>query len=178
LVGYPNTSSMYLFYFYLIYFHKNKIEHPFLFCIMIPFFLLMRFTLFFVRCIRIILGSTQYIVESFQTLNTGTTLSEMFFLMFLNTQKYLRKKMYLWTFWQIHKSTLRLTDVMVYEWADGKHASVNLAVVSPFVRLKTETFTVLHVALQDASGKVVKHEKIYSAVNIFSHHLCLTLLTP
>jgi hypothetical protein len=47
----------------------------------------MRFVIFAIKRVWITLGSTQYIVESFQISNTGTTLPEMSFLMFLGVQE-------------------------------------------------------------------------------------------
>ncbi|KAK2435305.1 hypothetical protein QL285_020378 [Trifolium repens] len=57
------------------------------------------------------------------------------------------------------RSTLRPTDVLVYDWVGGKHACVNLIGVSPLVGLTTGDFTVGQAALKAASSKVAKHER-------------------
>jgi len=60
------------------------------------------------------------------------------------------------------RSTLRLADVMVYRWVDGKHACVDLTEVSPLVGLGAGPFTVGQTTLKAASNKVAKHEKACS----------------
>ncbi|KAK2440731.1 hypothetical protein QL285_012108 [Trifolium repens] len=57
------------------------------------------------------------------------------------------------------RSTLRLADVMVYEWVGGKHTCVDLTRVLPLVGLRAGTFTVGQAPLKAASSKVAKHEK-------------------
>ncbi|GJS29937.1 putative reverse transcriptase domain-containing protein [Tanacetum coccineum] len=57
------------------------------------------------------------------------------------------------------RSTLRPTDVLVFEWVGGKHACVDLIEVSPLVGLSGRGFTVGQAALKAASCKVTKHEK-------------------
>ena len=125
----------------------------------------MRFAQFFVKHVWIILETTQYIVESFLASNTGTTMFEMSFFMFLRVQEYLQKKeapLNFLTDPREGRSTLRPADVMVYGWVGGKHARVDLTGVSPLVGLGTRTFTVGQAALKAASCKVVKHEKACS----------------
>lgn len=58
------------------------------------------------------------------------------------------------------KSTLKPSDVLVYAWVEGKHACVDLTGVSPLMGLRTGGFTMGHVALEFASSKVAKHEKV------------------
>ncbi|GKA12065.1 hypothetical protein Tco_0691611 [Tanacetum coccineum] len=57
------------------------------------------------------------------------------------------------------RSTLRPTDVLVFDWVGGKHACVDLTGVSPLVGLSSRGFTVDQAALKAASCKVAKHEK-------------------
>ncbi|GKB23038.1 hypothetical protein Tco_0862439 [Tanacetum coccineum] len=57
------------------------------------------------------------------------------------------------------RSTLRLADVLVFEWVGGKHMCVDLTGVSPIVGLSGRGFIVVQAALQAASYKVTKHKK-------------------
>nr|GEZ37614.1 hypothetical protein [Tanacetum cinerariifolium] len=57
------------------------------------------------------------------------------------------------------RSTLRLADVLVFRWVRGKHACVDLTVVSPLVRSSSRGFTMGQTGLKAASYKVIKHEK-------------------
>jgi hypothetical protein len=55
---------------------------------------------------------------------------------------------------------LRSADVLVYGWVGGRHACVDLTIVSPLAGLTTGGFTVGQAALKAASSKVVKHEEL------------------
>nr|GEV01185.1 putative reverse transcriptase domain-containing protein [Tanacetum cinerariifolium] len=57
------------------------------------------------------------------------------------------------------RSTLRPADVLAFGWVGGKHACVDLNVISPLVGLSSRGFTADQAALKAASGKVTKHEK-------------------
>ena len=57
------------------------------------------------------------------------------------------------------RSTLRPADVLVFGWAGGKHACIDLTGVSPLVCLGSGPFAVGKAALNAASAKVAKHEK-------------------
>lgn len=57
------------------------------------------------------------------------------------------------------RSTLRPADILIFGWAGGKHACVDLTGVSPLVGLSSRGFTAGHAALKAASCKVTKHEK-------------------
>ncbi|KAK2443432.1 hypothetical protein QL285_014539 [Trifolium repens] len=57
------------------------------------------------------------------------------------------------------RSTLRLTDLLVYGWVGGKHACVDLIGVSPLVGLGVGDFTVGRAALKATSSKMAKHEQ-------------------
>ncbi|GJX41203.1 hypothetical protein Tco_0256193, partial [Tanacetum coccineum] len=57
------------------------------------------------------------------------------------------------------RSTLRPADILVFGWAEGKHACVDLTGVSPFVGIRDNGFVVGQVALKEESSKVAKHEK-------------------
>nr|GEW91890.1 putative phospholipid/glycerol acyltransferase [Tanacetum cinerariifolium] len=57
------------------------------------------------------------------------------------------------------RSTLRLADVLIFEWVEEKHACVNLTSVSPLVGLSSRGFIVGQAALKATSCKVTKHEK-------------------
>nr|GEW72604.1 reverse transcriptase domain-containing protein [Tanacetum cinerariifolium] len=57
------------------------------------------------------------------------------------------------------RSTLRPADVLVFRWVRGKHACVDLTVVSPLVGLSSRGFTMGQTGLKAASYKVTKHEK-------------------
>ena len=57
------------------------------------------------------------------------------------------------------RSTLRPADVLVFGWAGGKHACVDLTGVSPLVGLRSGGFTAGEAALKAALCKVTKHEK-------------------
>lgn len=59
------------------------------------------------------------------------------------------------------RSTLRSTDVLVYEWVEGKHTCMDLCEVSPLVGPRTGDFIVRHASLKIVSSKVVKHVKTY-----------------
>ncbi|GKA78351.1 hypothetical protein Tco_0784888 [Tanacetum coccineum] len=56
------------------------------------------------------------------------------------------------------RSTLRLTDILVFGWV-GKHACVDLTGVSPLVGLRDNGFVAGQAALKAESSKVAKHEK-------------------
>ncbi|GKA95149.1 putative reverse transcriptase domain-containing protein, partial [Tanacetum coccineum] len=57
------------------------------------------------------------------------------------------------------RSTLRPDDILIFGWVGGKHACVNLTVVSPFVGLGSGCFTVGQAALKAASFKNGVYEK-------------------
>jgi hypothetical protein len=57
------------------------------------------------------------------------------------------------------RSTLRLADILLYEWVGGKHACVDLTGVSPLVGLTIGDFTVGQAVLKVASSKGAKHER-------------------
>ncbi|GKC99857.1 hypothetical protein Tco_1170132 [Tanacetum coccineum] len=57
------------------------------------------------------------------------------------------------------RSTLRPADILVFGWAGGKHACVDLTGVSPLVGLKDNGFVAGQAALKAESSKVAKHEK-------------------
>ncbi|GJX53564.1 hypothetical protein Tco_0281933, partial [Tanacetum coccineum] len=57
------------------------------------------------------------------------------------------------------RSTLRPADILVFRWAGGKHACVDLTGVSPLVGLKDNGFVAGQAALKAESSKVAKHEK-------------------
>ena len=57
------------------------------------------------------------------------------------------------------RSTLRPADILVFGWAGGKHACVDLTGVSPLAGLRDRGFVMGQAALKAESGKVVKHEK-------------------
>ncbi|KAL6514241.1 hypothetical protein OROHE_019228 [Orobanche hederae] len=54
---------------------------------------------------------------------------------------------------------LRPADVLIFGWANGKHACVDLTGVSPLVGIGHGTFTVGQAALRAASSKIAKYEK-------------------
>ncbi|GKC08444.1 hypothetical protein Tco_1000054 [Tanacetum coccineum] len=56
-------------------------------------------------------------------------------------------------------STLRPADILVFGWAGGKHACVDLTGVSPLVGLRDNGFVARQAALKVESSKVAKHEK-------------------
>ncbi|GKB87383.1 hypothetical protein Tco_0959655 [Tanacetum coccineum] len=57
------------------------------------------------------------------------------------------------------RSTLRSADILVFGWAGGKHACVDLTGVSPLVGLRDNGFVSGQAVLKAESGKVAKHEK-------------------
>ncbi|GKC21173.1 hypothetical protein Tco_1023323 [Tanacetum coccineum] len=57
------------------------------------------------------------------------------------------------------RSTLRPADILVFGWAGGKHACVDLTGVSPLVGLRDNEFVAGQAALKAESSKVAKHEK-------------------
>nr|GEX86755.1 putative reverse transcriptase domain-containing protein [Tanacetum cinerariifolium] len=57
------------------------------------------------------------------------------------------------------RSTLRQTNILVFGWAGGKHACVDLTRVSPLVGLRDNGFVAGQAALKAKSSKVAKHEK-------------------
>nr|GEW06148.1 putative exostosin-like protein [Tanacetum cinerariifolium] len=57
------------------------------------------------------------------------------------------------------KSTLRPADILVFGWAGGKHACVDLTGVSPLVGFRENEFVAGQDALKAESSKVAKHEK-------------------
>ncbi|KAK1411384.1 hypothetical protein QVD17_37932 [Tagetes erecta] len=56
------------------------------------------------------------------------------------------------------RSTLRPADVLVFGWAGGKHACVDLTRVSPLVGLRDSGFVPRQAVLRAESKKVAKHE--------------------
>ncbi|CAK8565893.1 unnamed protein product [Lathyrus sativus] len=60
------------------------------------------------------------------------------------------------------RSTLKPTDLLMYEWVGEKHACLDLTGVSPLVGLRTGGFNVEQVTLKAASSNMVKHEKTCS----------------
>ncbi|GJY53240.1 hypothetical protein Tco_0444904 [Tanacetum coccineum] len=60
------------------------------------------------------------------------------------------------------RSTLRPADILVFGWAGGKHACVDLTGVSPLVGLRDNGFVAGQAALKAESSKVAKHEKLFS----------------
>ncbi|KAL8233842.1 hypothetical protein R6Q59_019942 [Mikania micrantha] len=57
------------------------------------------------------------------------------------------------------RSTLRPADILVFGWAGGKHACVDLTGVSPLVGLRDTGFVARQGVLRAESGKIAKHEK-------------------
>nr|GEW95801.1 auxilin-like protein [Tanacetum cinerariifolium] len=57
------------------------------------------------------------------------------------------------------RSTLRLADVLVFGWVEGKHVCVNLTRVFPLMGLRSHGFTEGQATLKPTSCKVTKHEK-------------------
>ncbi|GKA06504.1 hypothetical protein Tco_0685728 [Tanacetum coccineum] len=57
------------------------------------------------------------------------------------------------------RSTLRPADILVFGWAGGKHACVDLTGVSSLVGLRDNGFVAGQAALKAESSKVAKHEK-------------------
>ncbi|GJS05421.1 putative ribonuclease H-like domain-containing protein [Tanacetum coccineum] len=57
------------------------------------------------------------------------------------------------------RSTLWPADILVFGWAEGKHAYVDLTGVSPLVGLRDNGFVAGQAALKAESSKVAKHEK-------------------
>ncbi|KAK1422142.1 hypothetical protein QVD17_25051 [Tagetes erecta] len=57
------------------------------------------------------------------------------------------------------RSTLRPADILVFGWAGGKHACLDLTGVSPLVGLRENGFVAGQAALKAESAKVGKHEK-------------------
>ncbi|GJZ84461.1 hypothetical protein Tco_0649800 [Tanacetum coccineum] len=57
------------------------------------------------------------------------------------------------------RSTLRPADILVFGWAGGKHACVDLTGVSPLVGLRDNGFVAGQAALKAESSKVAKHDK-------------------
>ncbi|GJS07801.1 hypothetical protein Tco_0364597 [Tanacetum coccineum] len=57
------------------------------------------------------------------------------------------------------RSTFRPADILVFGWAGGKHACVDLTGVSPLVGLRDNGFVAGQAALKAESSKVAKHEK-------------------
>ena len=57
------------------------------------------------------------------------------------------------------RSTLRPADILVFGWAGGKHACVDLTGVSPLVGLRDNGFVAGQAALKAELSKVAKHEK-------------------
>ncbi|GJV36961.1 hypothetical protein Tco_1409438 [Tanacetum coccineum] len=62
---------------------------------------------------------------------------------------------------RIHRAqkTLRRADILVFGWAGGKHACVDLTGVSPLVGLRDNGFVAGQAALKAESSKVAKHDK-------------------
>ena len=58
------------------------------------------------------------------------------------------------------RSTMRPTDVLVFEWVGGKHACADLTGAFPLVGLSSRGFKVGHATLKAASCKVTKHDKV------------------
>ena len=56
------------------------------------------------------------------------------------------------------RSTLRPADVLVFGWAGGKHACVDLTGVSPLVGFRDTGFVAGQAVLKAESKKVTKHE--------------------
>ncbi|KAI3704356.1 hypothetical protein L1987_74574 [Smallanthus sonchifolius] len=59
------------------------------------------------------------------------------------------------------RSTLRPADILVFGWAGGKHACVDLTGMSPLMGLMDNGVVAGHAALKAESCKVVKHEKAF-----------------
>nr|GEV06728.1 auxilin-like protein [Tanacetum cinerariifolium] len=57
------------------------------------------------------------------------------------------------------RSILRPADILVFGWAGGKHACVDLTGVSPLVGFRENGFVAGQAALKAESSKVAKHEK-------------------
>ncbi|KAJ0910369.1 hypothetical protein HanRHA438_Chr06g0251561 [Helianthus annuus] len=57
------------------------------------------------------------------------------------------------------RSTLRPTDVLVFGWESGKHACVDLTVVSPLAGFRENGFVVGQAVLKAESMKVENHAK-------------------
>ncbi|GKB65841.1 hypothetical protein Tco_0927253 [Tanacetum coccineum] len=56
------------------------------------------------------------------------------------------------------RSTLRPADILVFGWAGGKHACMDLTGVSPLVGLRDNGFVAGQAALKAESSKVAKHK--------------------
>lgn len=59
-------------------------------------------------------------------------------------------------------STLKPTNVLMYNLVGEKYAFVDLTKVSPLVGLRTGDFTVRHAVLKAASNKMIKHKNTFS----------------
>jgi hypothetical protein len=111
------------------------------------YFLLMMFVFFAVRRAWITLGSTQYIVESFQVQIHARLCLRCPFWCFKTHMNICEKKRACELF---DRLTGRMVDcqtggcywLIVYEWVGGKHAQVDLNEVSPLAGLKAKTFIV------------------------------------
>ncbi|KAK2420855.1 hypothetical protein QL285_031545 [Trifolium repens] len=101
------------------------------------------------------LGEHAVMIEGFKTSNTDMTLFGMSFFYVFNRVGFLTNPLE----W---RSTLRPSDVLVYDWVGGKHACADLTGVSPLVGLTTRDFAVGQAALKAASSKVAKHERVCS----------------
>ena len=55
--------------------------------------------------------------------------------------------------------TLRPADILVFGWAGGKHACVDLTGVSPLVGLRDTGFVARQAVLKAEAKKIDKHEK-------------------
>lgn len=60
------------------------------------------------------------------------------------------------------RSTLRSTDIMLYDWIRRKYASVDLTRVYALMGMRTRGFNVRQTTFKVASSKIVKHEKVCS----------------
>ncbi|KAJ0834466.1 hypothetical protein HanRHA438_Chr16g0743911 [Helianthus annuus] len=76
------------------------------------------------------------------------------------------------------RSTLRLADLLVFGWARGKHACVDLMGVSPLVDLKENGFVAGQAARKAESKKVDKHAKACAENQYVLSLFPLTHLAP
>ncbi|KAJ0791149.1 putative exostosin [Helianthus annuus] len=110
---------------------------------------------FFVVFFKIFFMGYQYIV-----MNTPTNIISFYFKDLVN---FLTDSME-------GRSTLRPADLLVFGWARGKHACVDLNGVSPLVGLRENGFVAGQAARKAESKKVDKHTKAYAEnQHVFVH---------
>lgn len=60
------------------------------------------------------------------------------------------------------RSTLRSTNILMYDWVGRKYACLDLTRVYPLVGIRTRCFIIRQTTFKIASSKTVKHEKACS----------------